>query len=90
MLHTVVGVLSRNLGNSVANLPPDLCRRLAGQASHQFLPDDQSLLSGKSREEFLDFVRGGIFFRPGSHSAEEHCSECTRLSSFKTVRKGTH
>lgn len=43
MLHTIVRVLPRNLRNAVTGLLPDFSKGLAGQAIHQFLPDNQSL-----------------------------------------------
>jgi hypothetical protein len=81
MHHTIVGVLSRNLGHRIADLLPDIRDRLAGQAGDQFLPDNQSLLIGKGREDFVGFVRGGVLFCLGGYSSEENRREGARLLS---------
>jgi len=70
MLHTVVGVLSRDFGYGIANLLPNVSDRLAGQTGHQLLTDNQSLLSGEGRKEFLGFVRNGVFSCLGGYSSE--------------------
>lgn len=77
--HTTVGVLSRNLGNCISNLLPDICSRLTCQASHQLLADNQPLLASKRREEFLGLIGSGIFPRLGCYSSEKYCGECTCL-----------
>lgn len=79
MHHTIVCVLSSNLGHSIANLLPDISNRLASQACDQFLPDDQPLVVGESRKDFLGFVRDRVFFCFGRYSSEKHRRECTCL-----------
>lgn len=86
-MHTIVGVLSRDLGDSIPNLLPHIGERLASQAIHQVLPDNQSLLSGEGREEFFDFVRNGVFSRSRRYPSENYCGERARLSTNITVRR---
>lgn len=79
MLHTIVGVLSRNFGHGIANLLLNISDRLAGQTRHELLADNQSLFSAEGRKEFLGFVCDGVLSCLGGYSSEKHGSECACL-----------
>lgn len=79
MLHTIVGVLSRNLGHGITNLLPDIGNGFTGQTSDQFLTDNQSLFAGQCRKELLGFIRDGVLSRLGGYPSEKHCSKRARL-----------
>lgn len=81
MLHTTVGVLSRNFGHGVTNLLASIGNRFTSQTRHEFLADNQSLFTGEGREEFFGFVRGGILSRLGRYPSEKHSSECACLQA---------
>lgn len=81
VMHTIVGVLSRDFGHGIANLLPNVGDGFTSQASNQLLTDHQALFTGKCREEFLGFVCDGVLSCLGRYSSEKYRRERACLRS---------